>query len=558
MREDERIAIERDRDRLSQESSRENLLRARSPGEMVVVYLNDWAEKKTHIHGVYCALIPSCKCEQVLLDSKWDLRDGDGQPGTVEYYENEASRVEYLRFGREDGIEPLVIVRSFHGIRDDYLEICEEFRLFHNLFQKKNEYIKIDDSGGEQLVAVVEPNRVKIRLKEIRQFLALKEMRLSIQFDYKEFSTYALEELGVAEDENEGRGKLCCWRFSLGPSIGNGGLAFSRLCGKVLVPPFQKSKSGFWGFEERKKKYEEFIIGIDDNGDEIVHTCNPDTLANYFGANPGAPNYLTSVSFRKTVLDKYYQHPGKFKVTSGYLGCGYLWGVPIDNDHDDKVVVWLGDLGCLPHQEQLHWKAHNFASPTGVSEIYFRQQICNQFANSNRPEHVFQRRYMDLQEACRGSLGWQLIRPLTPGDEYHLETIRVPATDEQPEFDQLAQSLAKILIDSLNSGRLKSFIPEEERGALRGKGSISYLEAALAARGASDASSHIAFLRRLQSLRSTASAHRKGDNYEAALKQLNPDGDDLKTVFAGILAKCIGFLDCFIVLVERGAFQESE
>lgn len=557
MREDERIAIERDRDRLSQESSRENLLRDRSPGEMVVVYLND--SGKAHNHDIHCALIPSCKFEQVLLDSRWDLHDGDGQPGTVKYYENGGIRVEYLRFGREDGIEPLVIDRSFHGIRDDYLEICEEFRLFHNLFQKKNEYIKIDDSGGEQLVAVVEPNRVKIRLKEIRQFLALKEMRLSIQFNYQEFSAYTLKELRMEEGQSYTRGELSCWRLICRkwPGIAEG-QTFSGLIGKRLIPPFPKSKSGLRGFQKKSDRYEEFIIGIDDNGDEIVHTCNPDTLANYFGANPGAPNYLTSVSFRKTVLDKYYQHPGKFKVTSGYLGCGYLWGVPIDNDHDDKVVVWLGDLGRLPHQEQLYWKAHNFASPTGVSESYCRQQICAEPTDSNRPEHVFQRRYMDLQEACRGSLGWQLIRPLTPGDEYHLKTIRVPATDEQPEFDQLAQSLAKILIDSLNSGRLKRFIPEEERGALRGKGSISYLEAALAARGASDASSHIDFLRRLQSLRSTASAHRKGDNYEAALKQLNPDGDDLKTVFAGILAKCIGFLDCFIVLVERGAFQESE
>jgi hypothetical protein len=53
-------------------------------------------------------------------------------------------------------------------------------------------------------------------------------------------------------------------------------------------------------------QYETFIVGTDDEGESVIHTCDPDTLANYFGKNPAAPHYLTPVSFERRVFDKYY------------------------------------------------------------------------------------------------------------------------------------------------------------------------------------------------------------------------------------------------------------
>ena len=551
------MSTERDRERLLQEASFRDLQSDRNPNEMVTVYLNDWIERK-HSHCIYCALIPSNQIEQVLSYIGWTLSHGDGQPSATISYENGAKHVKYLRFGGESGIEPLVIDRSFHGIRTDYKEINEEFRLFHNLFhdRKEDKYIKIDEGGEEHVVGVVEPNQVKIRLKEIQQFLAIKEMHLLIQFDYKEFSEYTLEELGLQEGGNDVYDGLCCWSLYIGETIVSSE-TFSKLVGKRGIPPFPKSKSGFWGFAEEDKRYEEFIIGTDESGDDITHTCNPDELDNYFGANPGAPHFVTPVSFKKSVLDKYYQLPGKYEVSDGYLRCGSLWGVTIDNYHDDKVCAWLGDLGRdLRHNEQLHWKAHNIPSTTGVSETYYRRQIRAEFTDSKRPEHIFQRHYSELQEACRDNLGWQLILPLKSDDTYHLDTIRVPDTDEQMVFDQLVQSLSKILIDSLNSKSLKAFIPKEQHKEL--KGSISCLETALASCDVSDANEQIDFLRKLQNLRSTGSAHRKGGNFEVALRYLNPDDKGLSTLFAEMLEKCVVLLGYFIELVKRNPFRESE
>jgi len=82
----------------------------------------------------------------------------------------------------------------------------------------------------------------------------------------------------------------------------------------------------------------------------------------------------------------------------------------LDNHHDNKVCAWLGDLGRdLPYGEQLHWRAYNIAPEGSVSEIYYRRQIIAEFADSDRPEHLFKERYDDLRKACDECLGWQLL-----------------------------------------------------------------------------------------------------------------------------------------------------
>lgn len=549
-----RMSVDGDRDRLSQTKMLELLQRDLQMTDMLTVYLSD--TKDLHSYFIYCALIPSDQTERSLFSPTWDLLHGGGLPGAVEYNEGGDKRVKYLRYGWDDGIEPLLIDREFSGLRDDYEEICEEFRLFHRLYhdRKQDKYIKIDDDGNEHLIAVVEPKCVQIRLKEICQFLAIKEMYLSIQFDFQERSEYSLEELGDKQGDDGQREDLMCWEHRYGGSGGIGShQSFSRLHGKRLVAPLPKSKSGFWGFaKEPKKKYVEFIIGIDDNGEEITYTSDPVAPANHFGANP-KPDYLTPVHFSKQVLDKYYQQPSKYSVEESVLFCGYKWSLYIDNHHEDKVCAWLGDLGNLSYEEQLHWRAHNIPPEGGVSETYYKNQIQAQFTDSVRPEHRFKQRYHDLRTACDECLGWQLLLPLDADDEHHLQCVRIPATDEQRDFDEMVLSLTKILIDSLNEKYLNKLIPAEQKADI--KGSIARLEAALSACGVEDAIKQVSFLRKLQNLRSSSSTHRKGSNYRKIVTDFGIESKSLRSVLSGILWQALAVLDYFITVVRSGRMK---
>ena len=544
------MSAETERARLSQQGNLDDLLRPIGPTEMVTVCHS--SRNDDEHWGIYCALIPSGKIEQALSRPEWDLRRGSGMPSSIGGYGEGAHNAEYLRFGNEDGIEPLVIDRDFHGFKESYLEISEEFRLFHNLHQDRNQgrYIKFDDNGNEIVVATIIHNHVKIRLLEIKQFLAIKEMHLSIQFDIIVCSDRGLAELGIAPSgPNVQQDGLSCWslNYNHGEHLGAHIRSFSRLLGIRLVEPLPKSKSGFEGFaEESAKQYSDFIIGVHDNGDDIIHTCNPDLLSNYFGSNPGAPNFVVPVSFRKQVLDKYYQEPSKYTIADGVIWCGSLWYLDIDNHHDDKICAQLGDLGHLPYQEQLYWRAYNIVSDSGYSDVTLRRDFLSEWVDSARPEHVFQERYKNLSEVCQENLGWQIFLPLESGDEYLIRGIRVPATAEQRDFDDLVLGLAKILTDSINVKELCALLSESNGASL----SIQLLESALERYNTEDTSVHIDFLRNLQQLRSSGSAHRKGGGYTKAFAKFSAGGQDLRTVFTKILWQAVALLECLIEVVK--------
>ena len=559
------MSINTDRHRLSQAQILQNMRRSLKLNEMITVY-QEYIEEYSK-HYIYCVLIPSAHIEKTLSVSTWDMEFSQGMPSGMISNKGPREIREYLRYGVDNGVEPLIINRNFHRLRDDYREISEEFRLFHDLYhdRKTNQYIKIEEDGNEEIVAVVEPNYVQIRLKEIRQFLAIKEMHLAIQFIFSESSTHSLKKLGFTMGDEERQDDLMRWMQRYGDLDGiTNYRAFSRLVGKRIVEPLPKTKSGFWPFAEvSEQKYASFIIDVNEDGNEIIYTSNPDELktpadpGNIRGVDEEAPSYLTPIHFRKKVLDKYYHEPSKYTVEDSILRCGSLWSVYIDNHHDDIVCAWLGDLGRdLPYSEQKHWRYHNIPPTSSVSKTYVARQIEAQFTNSNRPEHIFKQRYDDLQKVSRTHLGWQWLLPLHTADAYHRQSLRIPATDEQRDFDGMVLSLAKMLIDSLNEKSLRKLIPCEKQETFMDKSGIALLEAALQLHDFEGADIHIDFLRKLQNLRSSGSAHRKGKGYSKIAEYFDIENQSLRHVFANILNSASDTLDYFIVLVNSGRIRE--
>ncbi len=558
--------INKEKKRLLQADRLVEMQRALNSNETLTVYEAYEDEEKRSKRHIYCALIPSAQIQETLAAPTWDLEISRGMPRGVTCNKHGELQREYLRYGVRNGVEPLIIDRNFDGLREDYREISEEFRLFHELYhdRKTDEYLKMDNVGNEEVVVIVKPDKIEIRLKEIRQFLAIKEMHLAIQFIFSETSRHSLEELELQAGDENTQDELMCWMRRYGDKGLTNRRAFSRLVGKKLVAPLPKAKSGFWPFaEETEKKYAEFIIGIDENGDNIISTSNPDQLKtpadpeNIRGVAQEAPSYLTPVLFREKVLDKYYREPSKYSVEDSILRCGSLWCVYIDNHHKDNVCMWLGDLGRdLPYSEQQHWQLHNIPPTSGVSETYFDRQLGAQFKNSVMLEHIFERRYRDLQKVSQSHLGEEWLLPLRTEDAYHLQSLRIPATDEQRDFDEVVLSLTKILIDSLNEAYLKKMIPFDKREEFKDKRGIALLESALLINDIEGADVHIDFLRKLQRLRSSGSAHRKGQKYVTTAKNFGIEDRSLRDVFAEILKDAADVLDFFIALVKSGQFRE--
>ena len=551
--------FDKERERLSQAETLAYLRRPLRLTDMVTVYQIETQGPNGLYRErfIYAALLPAAQIEEALSDSEWDLGLGDGMPLS--------GGGEYLRYGTENGVEPLVIYNDRYHAKEEWLEICEEFRHFHGLYHDREteRYLKIDEDLEEVVVATVEPKHVQIRLKEILEWLALKDMYLSIQFRCWERSERSPEKLCLdpAELKDSGStwdtlpsGDFICWRHDYNDIRGMWNYQVdSCLEGKRLIEPPPKSESGCVEFSPpAKRRYIQFIFNT--HGDE--YTCDPGELDDLSEENPDAPFSLTPIHFSKQVLDRYYHEPNKYTVKDSSVGTSW-WSMKIDNHAPDKVCVMFRDLCHLPYTEQLHWRMHNVLPEGGVSETFYGRNFEGLWMNSDQPDLLFKQHYELLQRACDECLGWQLLKPLGPGDEYRLKRIRVPSTDEQCLFDDLVGDLQTVLIESLDVKSLKKLLLSASREQLKSSGSIALLKEVLSSRVGKASNLSVAFLEKLQRLRSKGSSHRKGTDYQKIASHFGVDSQGRKEAFAGILWQAIAFIEFLTDVVRSGKLGDK-
>lgn len=468
----------------------------------------------------YCALLEPTDVATALKDFSWDLRKGEGRPGFSLRSQGDEEVSTYHRFGGPGRARPLVHYRSFNGAFPPYCELDEEFRHYHNLAEDKGRglLLSFDDSGREVEVATSAAGEVVVHRKYLLQFLAGTGLALALHVESTRYSRLPITEVPEAWRRTEHTGESLIWHRVIAEAHQKPGFStLSRILAKVIILPPEREKAGIWPFEPEDDREVRFIIGVDEEGRSVEHASAPDTLDNYFGANPGAAHYLTPVFFRREVLKRYFDEPARYAVSDGRLRCLDLWSCQIDNDLDDHVVVFLGDLGRdLPYEERLHWRAHNVPPAGGISATNFRRSVLSQFVDAEAPDLVFRREYERIGPRWERRHGWALFLAPSGGDAHLVGTVRIPATDEQPEFDEQVLVLTKILVDALNEKELAARsgdLPERAKG-------IAKLEGFFTKTGFPGTAEAIRFLRDLQELRSTGSGHRKGAGYSRALRQL--------------------------------------
>lgn len=489
----------------------------------------------------WAGLMPYEKVEQALKKQDWEHHYGAQLPGFVQYGNDE---VVYQRYSMTD-YEPLVFARNYHGIKEEVIEFSEEFRHLNNLYHdiKANKFFEVEETGDLTEVAKIEGTAAFIKLKYLIKYSAAKQMAVALYFDIRFNSSLTLEELGIEKDYRIVNGED--YTFDIQYSDMMSGFSecksYSMIMGKKLVCGGDISSSGYWPFD-KEKKCESFIIGIDENGDEVEFSSEHQNLANYYGANPENPHYLTPVHFKKEVLNKYYSNSDLYSVEDGLIRCKQLWSLFIDNHHDDYVVVYLGDLGRdLPRKEQLYWKHYNVVPDGGLSEAKFKRDFMAQFSDPEVSDLKFKQKYNGLKKAWTEKYGWDIFLSFTEKDAYNFEHLRLPVVNSQSEFDTQVLSLVKTLIDSLNEKKIWKLITDKSKYS-NPKG-ITKLVAFFDEKGMKGYEVHIQFLRNLQELRSTGSGHRKGKGYEKACSVFSIEELGFVEAFKQILDSATDFVE---------------
>jgi hypothetical protein len=405
----------------------------------------------------------------------------------------------------------VVYHRDFWSAWPSSYELNQEFVLFENLFHDaaNERFLKLDDNYEEEIAVAYHGKNFNVRRVDLLRFAAAKGCDLLFQFEIDRYSDQLLcsksEHISIQKDDES------VFTFYGGPLGFSEKAYFSRTLGKKLYVVDQNKYFNV----ERQRTYEEFVLSRDPDGNLIKNTCDPDTLANYFGANPGAPHYLTPVFFKRSVLDKYYDDPN-YNVSDGMLQKQSLWSMRMDNDHPDHVAAFLGDLGRdLPNSEQRHWSAYNIPrEDRKLSETNVRRAFLGEFTDAKSPEFRFVSQLENLNKTWKATFGWPLFKPLHAADRHIVASLRIPHVGDLHRLDDLLIRLAKILIDSINVEEISKLLDKR-----KDEKSLALLIRLLTDKyGFSP--DDLEVLRNVQALRSQGAAHRKGSNYESTMKRL--------------------------------------
>ncbi|WP_431609262.1 hypothetical protein [Chryseobacterium sp. 'Rf worker isolate 10'] len=448
--------------------------------------------------GIYSLLVKPDYLDTYMDNRDWGMHWGsEGHPSIITHFKDGVSVTEYFRFA-EEGMEPFVFPRWFNHIKERYVDVSQEFVNYFKLYEKVTSkqvrsYYFIDDSGDEEEVISVKEREVRIKLKFMVEYLAVRKIHLALCFDFMAITNKeGAGEAFVPKDEDfvgETFNYNHLMRFV--PAFNNGNLQ-SWIIGKTILK-FDPDKSSSFYFDVKEEANESFIVGYEDDGSEKMVPCHSEDH-----------KFFTPVFFKKEVLNKYYSNPEKYQVDGFRISSSFI-SLKMDNNNNDYVMVFLNDLGMLPVREQLHWKHYNIAPKPGMgmSGAYYDTMVMGNWARDSDSVDVrFKEKYVRFNKRWFDKFGWYFYREQVGTDQQHFQALHVPSENTITSFSDQLLTLVKLTIDSLNEEMLVKKLDkvENEKG-------IAKLERFL--------NSHdkhipdmINFLRKLQDLRSGMIAHR--------------------------------------------------
>lgn len=237
-------------------------------------------------------IIQSCLIPKELINKEFNNYENfnydDFTPQFVKYGDGE---IKYLRFNNDNDIEPLIIKFNYNGLEleEDHIELAEEFRQLFSLYYatERREYISPIDN--DQLVCKFDSDYVTINKKYLKSYLKAKGkvllLYINSQIQEKAAEKYPFNDYDFEDDNALGN-----------IAIGNcDGSNYSLLRAKKIIHGCHLKQCNLWPFNE-KHEYIDFVIGMDNNGNKIRHSCDSSTLLNYYGANPDEPHYKLSTT----------------------------------------------------------------------------------------------------------------------------------------------------------------------------------------------------------------------------------------------------------------------
>lgn len=461
----------------------------------ITIYENDHTVSNNETL-IYCCIVNSKRIKSYKLDSNWVIRPGsEGKPAIIQSSKKGKWVTRYETFS-DKGIEPFIYSKQFNfgNGHEKYFDISEDFILYFKLYEKgidkqNRKFYFIDEVGDLDEVISIETNKVKIKLKYLKEYISIRKVYFSICFDFMRLCQTSFTELNITPSDQNFKADNYFYNHLIRDiNYIRSGENQSWIHGKVIINFDKKIISHHFSYENQK--HEEFITGYDNNGNEILMNCEKTN-----------EKHFVLTYFKKEVLDKYYNEPSKYKV-DGWTISSNFFSLKIDNNIENYVAVFLIELGMLPQKEQLHWKQYNIPPQNGISNAYYKTMIEGSWVeHPETPDLFFKHKYEQFNKQWENKYGWKFYKDLSSEDKHIFTSLHIPTSNNVKAFCEQILSISKITIDRLNEAELQKNISLEPKD--RG---ITKLDKFLKSKNI-EVPDMILFLKNLWDLRSGLLAH---------------------------------------------------
>ena len=498
---------------------------------------------------IYCCIVHDEKIEEYLSDRNWVISPGsEGSPAIFGGIGKD-SECTYQKYS-EEGFEPFLFHKHFifgNG-SDQYTDVCEDFVNYFKLYEKgsnkqNRSYFSIDDLGELIEVINISPDKVKVKLKYLKEYISIRKVHFSVVFDFMRTGKINFSDFDITPiDEDFKTNKSFYNHFIRSIDFIDVGKKQSWIHGKTVIH-FDPDKTKSYHFDYEENKYESFIIGYDEEGNETLLDCKNTN-----------DKYFITTYFKKEVLNKYYNEPLKYKVDGWRVSCSFF-SLKIDNNIDDYVAVFLVELSSLPLKEQLHWKQYNIAPQKGISATYYKTMIeGNWVQQPETADLLFKHLYVKFNNDWEKKFGWKFYKELATEDQHLFTSLHMPTSNNVKAFSEQMLTIIKLTIDRLNEAEIqkKIVLEKNERG-------ITKLEKFLQA-SEIEIPDMIIFLRNLYDLRSGLFAHTFSNSNKAcvkAMKYFNITNDNYTEVAKEVFIKSIYSLTTLDKLFLRNNINDE-
>lgn len=487
--------------------------------------------------GIYCCLVSNNKVQEYNEDHSWPLSMGyEGKPSV--YGDNT------YRSNDIEGLEPFLFYKTFSLQEESisYIDVAEEFVLYFRLLEKGSDkqnriFYYVDDYGELDEVLIIQPKKIKLKVKYLREYITIRDMNFVICFDYMRLLDKVPGNWEIQHKDELIKQNQFVYSHLIRSVTGK---TQSWVMGKLFIQPNQSKKTHF---DFNTEENQSFITGIDDEG-ELIYTDCSDREENVF----------TVTYFKKEVLNKYYNEPQKYQV-DGFNVKSNFFSLKIDNNVDNYVPVFLTELRTLPETEQMHWKLHNIPPKEGmnISRTYYRTMIEGQWAENHETSDLFfKSKYKSFNKKWEAKFGWRLYKPLSDKDEYLFTALHKITSNNLKAFCEQTLTIVKLTIDRLNEKELAKNLQLDPK--TRGLGKF---EAFLKSKEI-EIPDMFEFLRNLQNLRSGLIAHtfsESNKDCQKSLKYFQIESKKYQEVMEEIFVKSIftlNTLEKYFKLNEKG------